>query len=1582
MPLALSTLKPRLRLRCGRIERFNAQTGDWEAFQTTRGTMGAKKQGHRPRYGKAAQKVLQQQGPKPEKQPAQAGATVAQPRPASGADKVKAAEAVAKEFTRKIADGSASYLDLVEHVVSLSRTLTPPELTRLARNLGSTQPIKSKDDALRAVQEQLRSHRTERSKIYTEQSRVRKFACTTASCGACPRCKIRAFAAGLPGDAPDAAPVSSTLGSRQEPVDFFAVGNHRGDDYTPEMLRQVAANYQTLSQGPQALFRVPVVIGHDEADLQIKNTGQPASGLVEECWFAEEAGKLQGTCVNMLPKVMEAIQQGAYFQTSAEFYEDFVHEGNSYGLTLRRVALLGGDLPEVKTLNHLPGSPQAEAQAKFAEAPGQKTFWMPGLPLGVRQFASGGQWQVVPSKGKTTKIVRPGSKPKYGKAAERILAAQQKQSAPVSKEQADIEARQALVGAAEAVRQHGKDSPHAKAAKADLLVKMRAAALAHDAAPRPQPRPAKPRTLSTDPHLPGRVNKALEREESRRQANQQTVDELKLSQMFPAYGRVTQEDLEVARKAATDLERAPQRISKLQKLRQRLQQARREKQPPLLERLGHAQRAEAKGKDAIEFERDAVTATQEDLELRRQDPGLANRYGVDHPNVLEYRLRQTKRRLKEAKAFRARAARVQVGLLQREVDRLPMLPIMSEHGPRVRRFASKPRPQPFKTRRGTTGAVLASGRRVYGQEAEEALQRAGGRDLYGREPTGKNTSGIERSKAKVGDKIKGLQAQLGFIDDTLKRYQAHVDAAPNATEAKLRQAAFAGLHPKLEGERQMVAKKLSQTQAAQAKLSSPVTRAQGGLVGHARDLEQQIAGTRADRAKKPLQRKLDQVRRAQAKVAQHGQATRAARVQADNEAYRQALATRFDFSERALRIRRFVSVDDYVPFTTERGTTAVMNRNNKEDKVYGKAAQKIIQAQNETDPKKKRRLQHDINHQGVAKLRKRRAELGRAHIVSEMEYGPAEKGNLQAADLGRKLERTTQKLIEMEGELAQLQPRARAKVRQIMTAPPATPEEATTRKVGLILTRALSGVGDGISWVAQNIPILTKEPLREMRRDDRRRKLKGGKDRTWKEFGQIVVKGMASGAFHTIPLLSDMAAEVSRQRKAKGLKPLTTGEAWLAAGVGAAKGIGKIAGDFFTDYSQHLYEGTKERFGTTVAVLASIAYVGINKATDWFTSGLSLIPVISKFRKTIVSNVLKWGIGLTADVLSLIPGVAGARKKSDETVDRGLAKAKDLAGKAGAKAKDLAGKAGAKAKDLAGKAVAKAKDLAGKAGRKLKEMRERMRRSRLDDLPEALGDMPARFAEEQPLDLETLVAAVMHMHEQMRAAGLVDKPMSVGLAMRGIYQALKPVLGHPRMFAEVVVRFADDWQEFQTKRGTRGAYSPSTNQKVYGKKAQQLLAAQQKQGQPAAKPTAQPESKPAAAPAKRATRAKQPAVSKDESEAQALEALATAKRGEFTQRLQKRQAIEEELAAYGGDARDWGLGLKQSRWGNVARQKIQDLLRERARIQQDMDAIADEEGNALAWAKHARDPFKNPKGPKARPNVRHKDAGGTRTPVV
>lgn len=130
-------------------------------------------------------------------------------------------------------------------------------------------------------------------------------------------------------------------------IPIFQAGTRRGEPYTPRDLDDIARNFRTW----KGTVDPPAVIGHSEEQQLLKDTGLPAAGWVADLRH-DGKGTLLARFSDMPPAVEKVIRLGAYRKVSAEIYhEDDPPEGvPCKGKLLRRVAFLGGELPQVKTL--------------------------------------------------------------------------------------------------------------------------------------------------------------------------------------------------------------------------------------------------------------------------------------------------------------------------------------------------------------------------------------------------------------------------------------------------------------------------------------------------------------------------------------------------------------------------------------------------------------------------------------------------------------------------------------------------------------------------------------------------------------------------------------------------------------------------------------------------------------------------------------------------------------------------------------------------------------------------------------------------------------------------------------------------------------------------------------------------------------------------------------------------------------------------------------------------------------------------------------------------------------------------------
>jgi hypothetical protein len=181
-------------------------------------------------------------------------------------------------------------------------------------------------------------------------------------------------------------------------VEVLDVGTHRGDDYTLADLRDIERNFRVAV----GLVDPPVVIGHEErqplVDGLAENTGAPAVGWITALRVERRKGTdgkvrpvLLADLHHVHPEIAALINARAYRKVSPEIYgEDGYPEDAPpawHGKALRRLALLGGQLPHIKTLRDLPA-------VRFGEAPknGHKRAYL--SPAGRKRTADGKGWAV------------------------------------------------------------------------------------------------------------------------------------------------------------------------------------------------------------------------------------------------------------------------------------------------------------------------------------------------------------------------------------------------------------------------------------------------------------------------------------------------------------------------------------------------------------------------------------------------------------------------------------------------------------------------------------------------------------------------------------------------------------------------------------------------------------------------------------------------------------------------------------------------------------------------------------------------------------------------------------------------------------------------------------------------------------------------------------------------------------------------------------------------------------------------------------------------------------------------------------
>ena len=126
-------------------------------------------------------------------------------------------------------------------------------------------------------------------------------------------------------------------------IEIFATGTWHGVPYVEADLDTMAENFTRDA----ATIEPPMVVGHDEDQDVLNDSGLPNAGLLSA--MKRVGSKLLAKFKDIPKLISKVVGKGSYSRCSVEIHPNF--RGN--GLTVRRVALLGGELPEVNTLQKI-----------------------------------------------------------------------------------------------------------------------------------------------------------------------------------------------------------------------------------------------------------------------------------------------------------------------------------------------------------------------------------------------------------------------------------------------------------------------------------------------------------------------------------------------------------------------------------------------------------------------------------------------------------------------------------------------------------------------------------------------------------------------------------------------------------------------------------------------------------------------------------------------------------------------------------------------------------------------------------------------------------------------------------------------------------------------------------------------------------------------------------------------------------------------------------------------------------------------------------------------------------------------------
>lgn len=162
---------------------------------------------------------------------------------------------------------------------------------------------------------------------------------------------------------------ASPTARTSKPVRIFSVAKDSGIDtrkYNRDFIKQVAENWNKLQSNETpgiphpVAFQIPLAdvgIGHEEEqEIAAKfsdRTDLPSCGRPDKVWV--EGDHLMATLKDVPVRLAADINAGHYSTVSSEFYDNYrTPDGERIGPVLRRISILGGEIPRVKNLGRLP----------------------------------------------------------------------------------------------------------------------------------------------------------------------------------------------------------------------------------------------------------------------------------------------------------------------------------------------------------------------------------------------------------------------------------------------------------------------------------------------------------------------------------------------------------------------------------------------------------------------------------------------------------------------------------------------------------------------------------------------------------------------------------------------------------------------------------------------------------------------------------------------------------------------------------------------------------------------------------------------------------------------------------------------------------------------------------------------------------------------------------------------------------------------------------------------------------------------------------------------------------------------------
>jgi hypothetical protein len=151
-------------------------------------------------------------------------------------------------------------------------------------------------------------------------------------------------------------------------IEIFATGTWIGNrrvTVTSKTLDDMVNSFYELTSKVDG-FRPFIKLGHKEMQGFGGESGAPSFGFISKIW--REGNKVLANFSNVPDALVDLINAGRYNAVSIEFLPTVNFGGETFKSVLRAVALLGAELPAVKTLKGLSASLMSEDAYVFEDA--------------------------------------------------------------------------------------------------------------------------------------------------------------------------------------------------------------------------------------------------------------------------------------------------------------------------------------------------------------------------------------------------------------------------------------------------------------------------------------------------------------------------------------------------------------------------------------------------------------------------------------------------------------------------------------------------------------------------------------------------------------------------------------------------------------------------------------------------------------------------------------------------------------------------------------------------------------------------------------------------------------------------------------------------------------------------------------------------------------------------------------------------------------------------------------------------------------------------------------------------------------